>query len=188
MSIETPNQTPEQPSPQPASSNLPPNASDPTVDFANLATSNALPNGQNPFQPTPPPEQLVPTKYVAIGVIIAVVITILSIVFIMYMAANYALEMAALRDIMIIALALETCIFGIALMILLVMVIRLVNMLEFEIKPILERTNETIGMVRGTTVFMGDNVVKPITTASSYVAGVRKGIKTLFGNPTDNLK
>jgi len=68
------------------------------------------------------------------------------------------------------------------------MVIRLVNMLEFEIKPILERTNETIGMVRGTTVFMGDNVVKPLTTASSYMAGVRKGIKTLFGNPKNNLK
>ncbi|MCZ7668340.1 MAG: hypothetical protein M5U34_14705 [Chloroflexi bacterium] len=93
-----------------------------------------------------------------------------------------------LRDIFIIALALESCIFGIALLILMIMVIRLVNMLEFEIKPILERTNETIGMVRGTTVFMGDNVVKPITTASSYMAGVRKGIKTLFGNPRNNLK
>lgn len=175
MSIQTPNQKPEQPSPKLASANLPQTYSDPTTN-----------NGTPLYQP--PPEQLVPTKYVVIGVIIAIVITVTSIAFIMYMAANYALEMAALRDIMIIALALETCIFGIALMILLVMVIRLVNMLEFEIKPILERTNETIGMVRGTTVFMGDNVVKPLTTASSYVAGVRKGLKTLFGNPKNNLK
>ncbi|MBE2221430.1 MAG: hypothetical protein IAF02_07815 [Anaerolineae bacterium] len=176
MSIQTPNQTPEQPSPKPASSTLPQSYSDPIV-------TNSTPP---PYQP--PPEQLIPTKYVVIGVVIATVITIVSIAFIMYMAANYALEMAALRDIMIIALALESCIFGIALLILLVMVIRLVNMLEFEIKPILERTNETIGMVRGTTVFMGDNVVKPLTTASSYVAGIRKGMKTLFGNPKNNLK
>jgi hypothetical protein len=35
---------------------------------------------------------------------------------------------------------------------------------------------------------MGDNVVKPLTTASSYMAGVRKGLKTLFGNPKNNLK
>ena len=175
MSMQTPDQTVEQATPKAASTNLPQAYSDPT-------TTSQIP----PYQP--PPEQLIPTKYVVIGVIIAVVISLVSIAGIIYMAANYALEMAALRDIMIIALALESCIFGIALMILLVMVIRLVNMLEFEIKPILERTNETIGMVRGTTVFMGDNVVKPLTTASSYVAGVRKGLKTLFGNPKNNIK
>ncbi|NHZ71606.1 MAG: hypothetical protein GWP17_00765 [Aquificales bacterium] len=181
MSMQTPNQPSEQPLPKSADSSLPQTYSGPT---ANDVTQAA--NGLPPTQP--PPEQLVPTKYVVIGVITAVVISIVSIAFIMYMAANYAFEMAALRDIMIIALALESCIFGIALMILLVMVIRLVNMLEFEIKPILERTNETIGMVRGTTVFMGDNVVKPLTSASSYIAGIRKGIKTLFGNPKNNLK
>ena len=174
--MQTPDQTPEQATPNSANANLPQTYSDPTTNTGQI----------RPYQP--PPEQLIPTKYVVIGVIIAVVISLVSIVGIIYMAANYALEMAALRDIMIIALALESCIFGIALMILLVMVIRLVNMLEFEIKPILERTNETIGMVRGTTVFMGDNVVKPLTTASSYVAGVRKGLKTLFGNPKNNIK
>lgn len=186
MSMQTPNQTPEQPSSNAAASNLPQSYSDPTANYQNQAANGLPPNNIPPYQP--PPEQLIPTKYVVIGVVFAVVITIVSIASIMYMAANYAYEMAALRDIMIIALALESCIFGIALLILLVMVIRLVNMLEFEIKPILERTNETIGMVRGTTVFMGDNVVKPLTTASSYMAGVRKGLKTLFGNPKNNLK
>lgn len=181
MSMQTPDQTSAQPTSNPADTNLPQTYSDPTAYNAQQPA-----NGIPPYQP--PPEQLIPTKYVIIGVVFAVVITILSIGFTIYMAANYALEMAALRDIMIIALALESCIFGIAILILLVMVIRLVNMLEFEIKPILERTNETIGMVRGTTVFMGDNVVKPLTTASSYMAGVRKGLKTLFGNPRNNLK
>jgi hypothetical protein len=181
MSMQTPDQTSAQPTSKATDTNLPQTYSDPTTYNAQQP-----PNGIPPYQP--PPEQLIPTKYVVIGVVVAVVITILSIGFTIYMAANYALEMAALRDIMIIALALESCIFRIAILILLVMVIRLVNMLEFEIKPILERTNETIGMVRGTTVFMGDNVVKPLTTASSYMAGVRKGLKTLFGNPRNNLK
>jgi hypothetical protein len=175
MSMQTPNQTPQQPSSESASSNLPQTYMDP-------AAYNGTPASQSAR------EQLVPKVYVVIGVIVALVIAVGSIALIMFMAANYAYEMAALRDIMIIALALESCIFGVAILILLIMVIRLVNMLEFEIKPILERTNETIGMVRGTTVFMGDNVVKPLTTASSYMAGVRKGIKTLFGNPKNNLK
>jgi hypothetical protein len=179
--MQTPDQSTEQAAPKLANSSLPQTYTDPTAAYANQAVYGTPPT-------EPPQEKLIPTKYVVIGIITAVVIAIASIAFTIYMAANYAIEMAALRDIMIIALALESCIFGFAILILLVMVIRLVNMLEFEIKPILERTNETIGMVRGTTVFMGDNVVKPLTTASSYMAGVRKGLKTLFGNPKNNIK
>lgn len=144
---------------------------------------------QTPYTPaTPAREQLIQTRYVVIGVIITLVLMILFAAFIVWAARYHAPTVEAMRDIFIIALALESCIFGIALMILLVMVIRLVNMLEFEIKPILERTNETIGMVRGTTVFMSENVVKPMTTASSYAAGIRRGIKTLFGDPRKNIK
>ncbi|MBK8985755.1 MAG: hypothetical protein IPM39_06680 [Chloroflexi bacterium] len=135
-----------------------------------------------------PREPLIPTKYVVIGVVVTLILMALFIAFVAWAAQYHATTIEALRDIFIIALALESCIFGIALMILLVMVIRLVNMLEFEIKPILERTNETIGMVRGTTVFMSENVVKPMTTASSYAAGIRRGMQTLFGNPRKNLK
>ena len=131
---------------------------------------------------------LIPTRYVVIGIIVALVSMGLFTAFVIWAARYHATTIEALRDIFIIALALESCIFGIALMILLVMVIRLVNMLEFEIKPILERTNETIGMVRGTTVFMSENVVKPMTTASSYAAGLRRGMRTLFGNPKNNIK
>lgn len=132
-------------------------------------------------------EPLIPTRYVVIGVIVSLVLMVLFIAFVLWAARYHALTIEALRDIFIIVLALESCIFGIALMILLVMVIRLVNMLEFEIKPILERTNETIGMVKGTTTFVSENVVKPMTTASSYAAGIRRGLKTLFGDPRKNL-
>ena len=72
---------------------------------------------------------------------------------------------------------------GIVLILLLIAVTRLINMLEFELKPILMKTNETLGTIRGTTVFMSQNVVRPMTTASSYMAGIRRGVNTLFGNP-----
>lgn len=180
MSMQTPNETSNQP---PAA-----NTAQPGSPSIYASPNFAAPgNGAPPYYETPQP-QLIPTKYVVIGVITAVVIAILSLALVIYLAVYHAATVETLRDIFIIALALESCIFGIVLMILLIMVIRLVNMLEFEIKPILERTNETIGMVRGTTTFMGDNVVKPLTTASSYMAGVRQGIKTLFGNPKNNLK
>jgi hypothetical protein len=129
----------------------------------------------------------VPTLYVVIGVVAALVIAGLFIWLIVWLAQNYAPQISAIRDVFIIALALETCLFGIVLLMMLVMVIRLVNMLEFEIKPILEQTNETISTVRGTTAFVSKNVVQPVTLAAGYVAGVRRGLSVLFGDARRNL-
>jgi len=131
--------------------------------------------------------EFIPRLYVALGIIAVLVLAVLFILGVIWLARTQAATVEALRDVMIIALALVSCIFGITLMLLFVMVVRLLNMLEFEIKPILEKTNETLGTVRGTTTFVSQNVVQPVTRASSYVAGFRKGIAVLFGNPKKNL-
>jgi len=130
-----------------------------------------------------PRKRLVPTLYIVLGIILVLALAGLFVWGALWLAQTQATTVEAVRDIFIIALAMESCLFGIVLVILLVMVIRLVNMMEFEIKPILEKTNETVGMVRGTTVFVSDNVVKPVTTVNSYIAGVRRGLKALFGKP-----
>ena len=121
------------------------------------------------------------------GVVGVLVVTGLIIWGMVVLANNFSGQIEAIRDILIIVLALESCVFGVALILLLVMVIRLVNMLEFEIKPILEKTNETIGMVRGTTTFVSENVVKPVSKANSYAIATRRALKTLFGDPWKNL-
>ena len=95
--------------------------------------------------------------------------------------------MEAVRDILLIVLAIESCLFGIVLLFMLLMIVRLVNMLEFEIKPILEKTNETVGTIRGTTTFVSQNVVKPVNEVRVQMAGIRRALKTLFGNPRNNL-
>ena len=143
---------------------------------------------QKPVTTTPPPEYgndkpLIPPVYIAISVAAILLGAIVGIIVMIYLAANYAATIAGVRDILIIALALESCIFGIVILLLLIMVIRLVNMLEFEIKPILEQTNETIGMVRGTSTFMSENVVKPVTKANSYAIATARALRTLFGKP-----
>lgn len=129
----------------------------------------------------------IPTPYIVGGAVLLVALLALFTWFVIWAASNHAPTLEALRDIFIIALALESCLFGVLLVIMLIMVVRLVNMLEFEIKPILEKTNETVGMVRGTTTFVGENVVKPVTKATSYVAGIRAGFRALFGDPRKNL-
>jgi membrane protein implicated in regulation of membrane protease activity len=129
----------------------------------------------------------VKTWQVVVGVVIGIALLALLVWFILWAANNHPAAVEAIRDIAIIALALQACLFGLILVIMLIMLVRLVNMLEFEIKPILEKTNETVGMVRGTTTFVGQNVVRPVTKATAYVAGVRKGLQVLFGDPRRNL-
>ena len=137
--------------------------------------------------PSPESNEMIPRTYIIVGVIVAVVLVVLTILGVVWLARTQGATMEALRDIMIIVLALESCVFGIVLMLLLLMFIRLINMLEFEIKPILEKTNETLGTVRGTTTFVSNHVVKPVSRATSYVAGFRSGLRTLFGDPRRNL-
>jgi len=126
---------------------------------------------------------LIPIGYVVAGVVVTLIVAVLFIALLVYLANNYADTILVVRDIFIIALGLMSCLSGVVLILLLIAVTRLINMLEFELKPILMKTNETLGTIRGTTVFMSQNVVRPMTTASSYVAGIRRGVNTLFGNP-----
>jgi hypothetical protein len=131
--------------------------------------------------------RLVPTLYVVIGVIVLLAMAALFIWGVIWLAQTQAAAVETVRDVFIIGLSLMSCVFSIVLVLMLIMIIRLVNMIEFEIKPILQKTNETVGMVRGTTVFVSRNVVRPVAKVTGYVAGIRRGIKALFGDPRKNL-
>ncbi|WP_420644734.1 hypothetical protein [Candidatus Leptofilum sp.] len=137
----------------------------------------------------PEQQKLISVKpvYIVLAVILAIALLGGAVWGIIWLARTQAAAIEAVRDVLLIALALESCLFGIVLLFMLMMIIRLVNMLEFEIKPILEKTNETVGTIRGTTTFVSKNVVKPVTEARVQVAGLRRAIKTLFGNPRDNI-
>lgn len=140
-----------------------------------------------PTSPRSRNDEVIPITYVIIGVIVVLVLGIALILGIVYLARTFPAEIEAIRDVFIIALALESCLFGVVLMLMLVMLIRLVNTVEFEIKPILEQTNETMGTIRGTSTFVSKNVVQPVTKATGYLNGVRRGVRVLFGNPRKNL-
>jgi len=132
-------------------------------------------------------EPLIPRRYIVIGVIVTLVISLLFIALLVYLAMNYADTILVVRDIFIIVLGLVSCLSGVVLILLLISIIRLINMIEFELKPILLKTNDTLGTIRGTTVFMSENIVKPATKASSYAAGIRRGIAVLIGDPSRHI-
>lgn len=148
-----------------------------------MSNLNYPPPTTSQIEPAIEHEPLIPTVYIVVATIVALVVGVLFTALMVYLAMNYAETILVLRDMFIIALGLMSCVSGVVLILLLIAVTRLVNMLEYELKPILLRTNETLSTVRGTTVFVSENVVRPMTTASSYVAGFRRGVQTLFGNP-----
>jgi ABC-type spermidine/putrescine transport system permease subunit II len=121
------------------------------------------------------------SRRLMIGMVVAALVLLVLIVLGAVALVNNPPLAATLRDIFIIALALESVIIGLMLLLLVIQVTRLVNLLQDEIKPILESTNQTVNTLRGTTTFMSEKVVEPVVNLSSYVAGVRRAVEVLTG-------
>lgn len=88
-------------------------------------------------------------------------------------------DTARIRDVFIIFLALQSVLMGVALIVLIIQVARLIVLLQNEIKPILDSTNETVSSLRGTTIFLSDNLVEPVIKMNEYLAGVSQLIAVL---------
>lgn len=91
---------------------------------------------------------------------------------------------ANLRDVFIIFMAFETLLIGFVLVILIVQLARLINLLQNEIKPILDSTNETVSTMRGTVTFISDNLAEPVVKVNEYFAAFsefRKFFRALRG-------
>lgn len=104
-------------------------------------------------------------------VVILVVALILGVIF---LARAEGDTTARVRDIFIIFMALESLVLGVAMVILIIQVATLINLLQNEIKPILDSTNETVSNLRGTTQFLSNNMVEPVMKMNEYLAGLKK--------------
>lgn len=83
------------------------------------------------------------------------------------------------RDISIIVLAIITITMQIILVLLLLEIRSLSKMLRENIYPILQSADETVRTVRGTSVFVSDNVVSPVVRVSSFAAGVTEALRVI---------
>jgi ABC-type dipeptide/oligopeptide/nickel transport system permease component len=84
-----------------------------------------------------------------------------------------------IRDIFIIFMALESLLIGVALIVLVVQFASLINLLQNEVRPILDATNETVNHLRGTAEFLGENVVEPVIKLNGYLAGMQRMLELL---------
>ncbi|RPJ55522.1 MAG: hypothetical protein EHM12_12055 [Dehalococcoidia bacterium] len=85
----------------------------------------------------------------------------------------------SVRDILLILVALEFLVVGVALAVMLVQLSRLLLMLDLEIRPMLENANETLNTLRGTSLFLGENLVGPVIELSSSLAAIQRVLSAL---------
>jgi hypothetical protein len=114
-------------------------------------------------------------------IIVVGVLAILIIIALLVIAVRYLLLPGSptdrIRDVFIIFMALESLLLGLVLVVLIVQLARLINLLQNEIKPILDSTNETVSTLRGTTAFLSDNLVEPVIKMNEYSAGIKQALK-----------
>jgi hypothetical protein len=119
--------------------------------------------------------QLTTRQKTLIGMGIAIAIALL--IFILWYMITHPVFTAAVTDIWIIILAIVVLVMNVFLIIMLWQIIRLIDFLLFELKPVLESLQETTSTVRGTTSFVSEEVTSPIIDASAKTARVKGSLR-----------
>lgn len=115
---------------------------------------------------------------IVVGVVVVLILAALIAFLVFLLTANPGTT-AQIRDVFIIFMALESLLVGLVLVILVIQIARLTNLLQNEIKPILESTNETISTLRGTTTFLSDNLVQPVIKLNEYLAAISQFVSII---------
>lgn len=136
------------------------------------------------MEPPPPVPELSPEELRRQRITIAVIIFVVFLFVLATLVSIYYLSLPTtdtenIRDIFIIFLSLEFLVLGLTMMILIVQLSTLINLLQNEIKPIIESTNETANTLRGTAMFISENLTEPVITLNEYLSALRQFFITI---------
>ena len=135
-------------------------------------------NTVSPPDPVQPPqltpEELAQRRKMVITAVFAVVIFLAVVIGFVYLLVQPGTDTGKIRDIFIIFMAVESLLIGFALVILIVQLAQLINLLQNEIKPIIHSTNETVNTLRGTAVFLSDNLTEPVMKLNEFLAALKQ--------------
>jgi flagellar basal body-associated protein FliL len=124
-----------------------------------------------------PKEKTSDKRAIIISILISLVVITLVVLATIFLVNPANQETTAqVRDIFIIFMALEAVLIGVALVILIIQLSALINLLQNEIRPIINSTSETVNTLKGTATFMSNNLSEPVIKANQFIAM----IKTLF--------
>ena len=116
---------------------------------------------------------------ILIGVVVGAIVILALIIVGVILLLLPTTDTERVRDIFIIFMALQSLVTGLALIILIIQLANLINLLKNEVKPIMDSTNETVSNLRGTTVFLSENLVGPVIKMNEYLAGLSEFMKVV---------
>ncbi|HOA20956.1 MAG TPA: hypothetical protein PKL82_00515 [Anaerolineaceae bacterium] len=113
-------------------------------------------------------------------IIVGIVFIVLAVTAGIVVLAGQSTEVTTkVRDIFIILLALEMFAIGTALIILIIQVAALTNLLQNEVKPILNSTSDTVNTLKGTVKFLSNNVSEPVIKLNQSLASLNRLLELL---------
>ena len=118
-------------------------------------------------------------RTIAVTVVVLVLFLVFIGAMIFFLLTADPSTTAQIRDVFIIVLAIQSLLIGLVMVILIVQLARLINLLQNEIRPILDSTNETVSHLRGTTMFLSNNIVEPVIKLNEYFAGFSELLMTI---------
>jgi hypothetical protein len=124
--------------------------------------------------PEPARPSLISKRVLILIIVVGILLLAGMITGVIFLLRADAATAGKIRDIFIIFMAFESILIGAALVILAIQLAVLINLLQNEIKPILDTTTEAISTIRGTANFMSANLVEPVIKLNEYVAALRK--------------
>lgn len=131
---------------------------------------------------SPTPAELAQRRKIAISVGGAIIVILAAVIGSVVFLLQPGTPTDKIRDIFIIFMAIESLLIGLALVILIVQLAQLINLLQNEIKPIITSTNETVNTLRGTAVFLSDNLAEPVMKLNEMLAAFKQLRETLGFN------
>lgn len=114
-------------------------------------------------------------NFVIVSIIVAVIVlalVVLATIFLVKPSNSQTTEQ--IRDVFIIFMALESLVIGVALVVLIVQLSTLINLLQNEIRPIIDSTNETVNTLKGTAKFISDNLSEPVIKINQFMAMLKQ--------------
>jgi hypothetical protein len=123
---------------------------------------------------TTEPSKDAQNRGIIIGASLLLIVLFAGIVLAVIAMVNHPDQTETIRDIVIIFMAVESLLIGLTLVLLIIQLARLTALLQNEIKPILDSTNDTVNTLRGTTHFLSNNLVKPVMKVNSTANAIRQ--------------
>lgn len=134
-----------------------------------------------PPQPSrPSPEEIRAQQRIMWIILGALGIVLVATLIFIYFLLLPTTDTAKIRDVFIIFMALVSLVLMVTLVILIYQLSILINLLQNEIRPIVNSTNETVNTLRGTANFLSDNLTEPVIKLNEYLAGFQR-LFAMFG-------